>query len=424
MKPSLPKKADRIDWSGQLSDAYRSQRRSRSEQERSQGALPVQKPNLLRHVFVVLALTLLVGFYFWASRSELESIVRGTGKVIPDSANQIIQSLEGGILSELYVSEGDSVAKGDLLAQIHDAQAAAVHERNLVARDTLLGRISRLEAEATGSQEIRFPTDFEKARPEIAVRERKIFEARKTHLQLQLHFSRNRFQKEREKMDLLAPSFSSGALPPSEKLTLEAKLIELQEVAETIEPTFRREAYEAIDEANSRLVTLLAEMQADEDRVTRTAVLSPINGTVNTLHIETTGRVVHGGEPIMELVPTGDSLLIEARIRPSDIAFLHQGQPVNINFTAYDFSIYGGLRGGIETIGVDTVVDAEKKETYYPIKIRTEKSSLGIDPKTGEELGLVPGMVAEVNIVVGKRSVLDYLLKPINRARMHALRER
>ena len=375
---------------------------------------------LLLWVVVLVFVSLAV----WAHACELEAIVDGTGQVIPDSSKQVVQSLEGGIISEILVDEGDEVEKGDVLLRLNDTQFASAHRRNEELEYAIMARLTRLRAEARRKAELEFSPELKEKRPELVEFERELFQSRKRDYETRVELNRKRLEKEREKYELLRPSFDKGALPKADRLDLEAKILDLEEKLETTRTGFVREAMERYDEERERLITLLAEMEADRDRMIRTTMESPIDGVVNEIQIDTAGRVVKGGEPIMEIVPRNDTLLVEARIRPADIGFLHEGQEAKVYFTAYDFSIYGSLKGEIETIGADTVTDEKKEDTFYPIKVRTYRSDLGTDLKTGERLELVPGMVAEISVITGKRTVMDYLLKPINRARTHALRER
>ena len=367
--------------------------------------------------------SLLVGFFFWARQAEIDSMVRGSGKAIPNSSNQVIQSLEGGIVEELSVREGDLIKEGQVLLRLQDEQFSAIHEANMEARDAIEARMIRLKSEAEGVSKLSFPPDLSKRQPNLVETESKLFKSRIADQKTRIKFSSDRLNKEKEKYDVLKGAFERGSLPKVDQIELEAKIVDLEEKLETIKTAFVRQAWEEYDDERDKLATLLAEMKGAADKVKRTEITSPIDGVVNKIHIQTSGRVISPGEPIMEIVPEGDSLLIEAKIRPADIAFLHKDQSVLVNFTAYDFSIYGGLKGKIETIGVDTIYDEQSRETFYPVKVRTLEDNLGRDKKTGELLELVPGMVAEVSIITGKKTVLEYILKPINRAKAHALRE-
>lgn len=400
-----------------LAQAVESKGRDEHELKAQDG----QPFNLRLWCFVILLLAMSGGAIFWASRAEVETVVRGPGQVIPGSSKQIVQSLEGGIIKAIPVVEGQKVTAGDVILELDDKRYTAFHEGNVATRNALLARLARLRAEIDGDEVINFPVEI--TDPSVKKAEEDLFNGRRTDHLTKLSFKKRLHAKEIERFSASQAAFRSGALPKTERIAREAQILELEEEVRTLETSFRREALENYDTARERLATLLQTMKADEDRMNRTVIYSPISGVVNNILISTIGRVVGSGEAIMEIIPEDDSLIIEAKIKPSDIAFLFNGQKVKVNFTAFDFSIYGGLDGSVQTIGVDTVIDEVKGEPYYPVKIKTEANSLGKDPKTGKDLDLVPGMIADVNILTGKRTVLNYLLKPINKAAQQALKE-
>jgi adhesin transport system membrane fusion protein len=247
---------------------------------------------------------------------------------------------------------------------------------------------------------------------------------------------------QRQEINMSEPLVAQGAVSPVEVLRLKRAEVEtrgqldattlaipraesaIKEVQRKIDETrgkFRSEALTQLNEARTDLNKASATGKALEDRVSRTLVTSPVRGIVNKLLVNTIGGVIQPGSDMVEIVPLDDTLLVEAKIRPQDIAFLHPGQEAIVKFTAYDYTIYGGLKAKLEQIGADTITDEDKKTTYYIIKVRTERSHLGTDEKP---LLIIPGMVASVDIITGKKSVLSYLLKPIIRARAEALHER
>lgn len=407
----------------ELEQAYQSQKKNRHRKRPAPQVRGMREGKWKGWSLMWLLAALLIGFIIWAEQAEIDSMVRASGKVIPSSSNQVVQSLEGGIVESIAVKEGGYVNSGDMLLRIQNKQFTSELEVNVASRDAIEARMVRLNGEAKGLEYLNFPDWLSKYQPELVKMERELFQSRMKDQKTKVDYSWRRLQKEKEKLWLLSPKFDRGTLPKVDKIDIEAKIVDLEEKMETIKTSFVRQALEQYDEEREKLSTIQAAMKGDEDKVKRTEIFSPINGTINTIHIKTAGRVISPGEPIMEIVPVGDSLIIEAKVRPADIGFLHKDQVAIVNFTAYDFAIYGGLEGKIETIGVDTIYDEETKETYYPVKIRTLKNNLGKDKKTGETLELVPGMISEVSVITGKRTVLDYILKPINRARQHALRE-
>lgn len=376
-------------------------------------------------------------FIWWASWAEIDEVTRGIGKVIPSKSVQIIQSLEGGILERLCVEEGQIVEKGQELAQIRDAIFASNYQENLSRQQLLEARLARLKAESSYLDEIVFSKSV---RPELAAMERSVFEKRRGDLLTTETSLKNRLRLAQAEELLLRIGTTSKAVSPIEHLRSQKEMTQLEGDLKTLRSNFERLAMEQYDKDQTELETLSHAIKRDKDRLDRTVMRSPVRGIVNKIHINTVGRVVASGADIMSVVPTEDTLLIEANIKPSDIAFIHPGETATVKFTAYDFSIYGGLSGKVERIGVDTIADdptrpgrsmvAPTSSTasaqaggYYPIIVQTEKKSLGKN-HDGKELAIIPGMVAEVDILTGKRSILDYLLKPVNRMRERALRER
>jgi adhesin transport system membrane fusion protein len=247
---------------------------------------------------------------------------------------------------------------------------------------------------------------------------------------------------QRQEINMSEPLVAQGAVSPVEVLRLKRAEVEtrgqldattlaipraesaIKEVQRKIDETrgkFRSEALTQLNEARTELNKAQATGKALEDRVSRTLVTSPVRGIVKQLLVNTIGGVIQPGSDMVEIVPLDDTLLVEAKIRPQDIAFLHPGQEAVVKFTAYDYTIYGGLKAKLEKIGADTITDEDKKTTYYMITLRTERSHLGTDEKP---LLIIPGMVASVDIITGKKTILSYLLKPIIKARAEALHER
>lgn len=372
-------------------------------------------------VIWLLCLTLATAIW-WASWAEIDTVVRGQGKVIPDSSTQVIQSLEGGILAELFVKEGEQVALGQSLARFHDRQFLAKLRENQATRDQLQVRVVRLLAEGNGSSALTYPSELQKSQPDLVSAEQSLFQARRSDQQAQRSVLTEKLRLSEKSYQALEQGLREGAIPLLDRFAMESEMEQLRGQLQVLDTNFRRAALELLDQERERLAALEHVITADEDRLERSLIRSPLDGVVNAIFIDTADRVVASGEAIMELVPIGDSLLIEARIRPEDIAFLRSGLKALVRFTAFDFAIYGGLEGDVETIGANTVAGAEKEE-FYPIKVRTRRNTLGQDRRTGKNLELIPGMVAEVDIMVGKKTVADYLLKPVYRAKEKAMRE-
>ncbi|MBI4695617.1 MAG: HlyD family type I secretion periplasmic adaptor subunit [Gammaproteobacteria bacterium] len=356
--------------------------------------------------------------WLWADHKAIDEVTRGQGKIIPSSREQVVQSLEGGVLSELLVHEGDHVEAGQVLLRIDDTRSGASLEEGRVKAETLRGAIARLNAEANGS-EPRFDADLA---PETVETERKLFASRMTALNEQTGALGRNLQLAEQELTMTEPLVKQGAVSEVEVLRLRRQVIELRGTIQDKRNAFRAEARGELAAKEAELAGLKQVITARADQVKRTIVTAPMRGTVKNVRVTTVGGVIRPGEEIMQIVPLEDQLLVEARIRPSDVAFLHPGQPATVKITAYDYSIYGGLQGTLELISADTIADEKNpQETYYRIFVRTAESDL--QGKDGP-LPIIPGMVASVEVLTGKKTVLEYILKPVLKVRHNALRER
>ena len=411
---------------------------------------------------MVIALAGLVfAFIAWAAFAVIEEVTRGEGRIIPASKIQIVQNLEGGIIEELNVREGDRVAAGDVLLRIDPTQADSSHGE---ARQRIFGLralIARLTAEIE-SKDLNFKSDVIGAVANLVEREREHFRERRRELNAALAIlasqatQRAQEVKElraktkrlsqaadltREELAILRPLAAKRAVSRSKLLEAERKLndtvgeleaaelalprieAQLQEVSQRREEkqaAFRADALGQLTRARVELAALQQSSKGRADTLARTTVRAPVNGIVKTVSVTTIGQVIKPGSDLVEIVPINDTLLVEARVRPSDIAFLRPGQPALVKLTAYDFSLYGGLDGQLEQIGADSITN-EKGETYYLIRVRTTTNKL---THGGADLPIIPGMVVQVDIKTGSKTVLTYLTKPLTRMRNEALRER
>ncbi|CAI3786474.1 Type I secretion system membrane fusion protein PrsE [Pseudomonas sp. MM227] len=398
----------------------------------------------------------------WAHFAVIDEVTKGDGKAIPSSRIQKIQNLEGGIVAQIYVKEGQIVEAGAPLIRLDDTRFASNVGETEADRVAMELRVERLSAEVE-NRPLNITAQARKSVPNQAANEESLYMSRRQQLadeigglqqqlvqrQQELREFSSKAEQYRSSLNLLRqeismsePLVARGAISPVEVLRLRRSEVETRgmldgttlavpraqaaigEVQRKIDETrgkFRSEALTQLNEARTDLAKTQATAKGLEDRVSRTMVTSPVRGIVKQVLVNTVGGVIQPGSDMAEIVPLDDSLLVEARIRPQDIAFLHPGQKAMIKFTAYDYTIYGGLEGTLEQIGADTVQDEEKKNTFYLIKLRTNKSHLGSDEKP---LLIIPGMVASVDIITGKKSVLSYLLKPIIKSRAEALHER
>jgi adhesin transport system membrane fusion protein len=424
------------------------------------GAILEDSPWFTRITVWVVGLCLIVAL-IWAHFAVLEEVTTGEGKAIPASKIQVIQNLEGGIVSEIFVREGQIVEKGAVLLRLDDTRYLSNRGEAEADRLALVARVERLTAEAEG-RPINMPEEILRLASQLAEDELAVYQSRQNRLQSEqrtlgqqllqktqeLAEFRAKAQQYRSSMGLLQqelnmsqPLVAAGAISQVEILRLRRSLVEVRgslnatnlaipraesAMAETkskieeSELSFRSDAFKELNEIRTELQKITVSSVAIDDRVTRTTVVSPVRGVINQLKVNTIGGVVQPGSDMLEIVPLDDSLLIEAKVRPKDVAFLHPGQKAMVKFTAYDYTIYGGLKANLELISADTITD-EEGNSFYLIQVRTDKSHLG-SPE--HPLLIIPGMVATVDIITGEKSVLDYLLKPVLKARSEALRER
>jgi adhesin transport system membrane fusion protein len=414
---------------------------------------------------VRLTIWVLIAFFvflvLWANFAVIDEVTKGDGKAIPSSKLQKIQNLEGGIVAQLFVHEGQIVEIGDPLLRLDATRFNSNVGETEADRLAMMMRVERLSAEVD-DRPLNITDDVRKAAPSQASNEKSLYDSRRQQLhdevgglqeqliqkQQELREFGSKQSQYKHSLDLLRqeigmsePLVAQGAVSPVEVLRLKRSEVEvrgqmdattlaipraesaIKEVARKIDETrgkFRSEALTQLNEARTDLSKAQATGKALEDRVSRTLVTSPVRGIVKQLFVNTIGGVIQPGSDLVEIVPLDDTLLVEAKIRPQDIAFLHPGQEAMVKFTAYDFTIYGGLKAKLERIGADTITD-DDGNTFYVIQLRTDRSHLGTDE---HPLLIIPGMVASVDIITGKKTILSYLLKPILRARAEAMHER
>ncbi|MHB2092639.1 HlyD family type I secretion periplasmic adaptor subunit [Pantoea dispersa] len=360
----------------------------------------------------------------WANYARVEEITKGDGKVISRSREQVIQSLEGGILAEMNVREGTVVNRGDVLLKIDPTRAQSSYREALSKVIGLKGSIARLRAEAY-AQPLMFDEQVQ-SDPAVVAQETKAYESRKRALNDSINSLQRSYALSMREIRLAEPLAAKGLLSEVELLRMQRQANDIQ--AQIVE---RRNRYQS--DANTELARLELELsQVSEnligraDVVERTTITAPVRGTVKNVRVNTIGGVIQPGEHILEIVPLEEQLLVEGKIRPSDVAFLRPGLPAKVKITAYDFAIYGGLDGHVEYISPDTLKDDQKAasgrpdDTYYRVLILTDKSTLHAGNK---DLPIIPGMVATVEIRTGEKTILDYLLKPVLKAK-EAFRER
>ncbi|APF03161.1 TPA: HlyD family type I secretion periplasmic adaptor subunit [Legionella pneumophila] len=370
---------------------------------------------IFTHIILWASLLFFIAAIIWANYAILDEVTTGQGKVIPSSEVQVIQNLEGGIIQNIFVKEGQIVKKDQILMQIDNTRFMSSYAEAEKKIDALEIEIIRLNAEISNTKPV-FPEKLTKTYPHLVQDQLSLYESRMRELN-QLEKSLELAQKE---LNLTRPLLKGGSVSEVEVIRLERTVSEIKGSIEK----FKSEELDRLNKARTELFALIEANKADKDRLTRTTVRSPVYGIVKQIKTKTIGGVVQPGNDLLEIVPLDDTLLIEAKIRPSDIGFIHPGQKAMVKITAYDFSIYGGLEGIVEHISADTIIDEQtdkKEESYYIVKVRTEKNYLGTEKNP---LPIIPGMQATVDILTGQKSVLQYLLKPIIKAKQSALRER
>ncbi|MFK5969852.1 MAG: HlyD family type I secretion periplasmic adaptor subunit [Candidatus Marithrix sp.] len=403
-------------------------------------------------IFTITAIT-------WANYAMLDEVTRGLGKIIPSQQIQVIQNLEGGIVAEILVKEGEVVEQGQVLLRIDDTRFAVSVRENQVTSVTMKAKIVRLTAESKGKL---FKLSRKLSKQEVYINEQDLAKLRQQKLQANIDIliqQKNQKQYEikelkakqqqlqhsydlaQQELNIVKPLVKKGIISEVDLLRLQREISDLKvkfdgiklriprtkaEIVEAdhkiteIKVTFRTNALTELNDIKAELLFISESKLTLEDRVTRTAVRSPVKGAVKQIKINTIGGIVQPGMDLMEIVPLEDYLLIEAQIRPSDIAFLHPGQTAMIKFTAYDFSIFGGLQATLQHISADSIAN-KQEEAFFLIRLRTTKNYLGTEIKP---LPIIAGMTVEVNILTGKKSLLSYLLKPIKKAQQQALQER
>lgn len=410
---------------------------------------------------VQVALLVVLLLVLWASFAYVDEVTRGDGKVIPSRQLQVVQSLDGGVVSQILVAEGQVVEAGQLLLKIDETRATSGVRESAAQSFALRARQARLRALAEGSAfvppEMRNGSDPEQKR--ILVEERLLYETRVSELHTMVSINEQQLQQRQQELSEMRarktaaerslelsqqelaktkPLLASGAVSEVDILRLErevsrsrgdseqavaqiarvqAAIGEAQRKKQETEITFRNDARKEMADVMGKLNALNEGAVALTDKVDKSQVKSPVRGRVQRLLANTVGGVVQPGKDIVEIVPLDDNLVLEAKVQPKDIAFIHPGQDATVKFTAYDFSIYGGLDAKVENISPDTVAD-ERGNAFYLVRVRTSQASFS------EKMPVIPGMTAEVDVLTGRKTVMSYLLKPVLKAKAYALRER
>lgn len=412
----------------------------------------------LTAVFCVVAL-------LWASWAEIDEISRAEGKVIPSGKTQIIQSADAGVVTEILVRAGEHVSAGQQLVRLDDttttSSAGEVEARVLALR----AQVARLEREGDGEPVSAYvcPAEVASDAPEICANEvqlmtmraagldqgRQVLAQRVEQRQRELNEAQSNHARLKrgadlanERLGLIKPLADKGLVAQTEYLAVQTEVSDLQGQLEAMVETiarleaalseaqlqvaqaglqFRQDVLAEMTLRKAELASSSQQLRGAADRVSRTDIRSPVDGVVNSVDVTTIGAVVAAGTRLLDIVPVSDKLVVEARLKPADVAFVVPGQKARIKATAYDFSIYGGIEGTVTNVSADSIVDPELRETYYLVQIESPTTTI---THNGKELPVLPGMITSVDILTGKKSVLSYLLKPINKAKQEALSER
>ncbi len=401
------------------------------------------------------------GLLAWANFALIDEIARGDGDIIPSGENQMIQNLEGGIVEEIVVVEGQNIEKGQILLKIDNQKSRSSFSTNTIKADALEAKVSRLKAESSG-EKFKVTKELKKKIPVIVENESSLYHTNMNKLASKLNALNEQLNQKKSALEeaktheehiaeslnmitkevrMTQPMVVRGVSSKRDflKLQREANEIEdeysaikksiprlksaIKEVRSNINETTllaRSESKVKLNEAVSELKALRAGSAALQDQVTRTIVRSPMKGIVQEIFVHTVGGVIQPGADIMEIVPSDQTLLVEVKIKPSDIAFIYFGQKAIVKFSAYDFAIFGGLIGKVVLISADTITD-QKDNVFYTVRIKTNKNYLGEESK---QLKIIPGMTVSVDIITGQKSVLDYILKPILKTKQYTFTER
>lgn len=380
-----------------------------------------KEPKLPRSTLVVWMIGIgLLSLLIWAWLFNLEEVSTGTGKVIPSSKEQIIQSLEGGILTKLDVNEGDVVEKGQVLAQLDPTRLASNVGESKSLLISAQATAARLRAEVNGTP-LSFPEEVQK-NPKLVQEETALYLSRRANLDQSIEGYEQASKLVRQELAMTEPLVAKGAASEVEVLRLKREANDLNNKINDTRNQYYVKAREELSKANTDIQTQQQVVNGRNDSLSRAVFKAPVRGVVKEIDVTTVGGVIPQNGKLMTIVPLEDKLLIEARISPRDIAFIHPGQEALVKITAYDYSIYGGLNGKVTVISPDTIRDEVKQDQfYYRVYIRTDSDRLY--NKAGKTFSITPGMVATVDIRTGQKTIMDYLLKPFNKAK-EALRER
>lgn len=368
----------------------------------------------LSHLILWFSFAFIIIFFIWAYFAKIDEVTHADGKVIPSQRVQVVQNLEGGIVNKINVNEGQIVEKDQVLMVLDDIKFSSDFKENKLKELALQVKIARLNAQLANTPFVP-SAEVSATIPELVKSEKALYDSR----QREMKMMEENLRLTQKEINMTRPLIKKGAVSEVDVLRLEQQLSDTRGKIANAKST-------DLDNLNSRKAELAGLKESNhtlKDRLERTTIHSPVNGIVKQLYVNTVGGVIKPGMDLMEIVPLDDTLLISAKVRPKDIGFINISQKAMVKVTAYDFSIYGGLEGTVEHIGADTKVDETnpRDSSYYEIWVRTNQKFL---EKDGRKLRIIPGMTTTVDILTGQKTVFDYIMKPILKAKQVALRER
>ena len=386
------------------------------------GNLRIGRPSVVSFLLLNAILITIGILVVWSAFSYVDEVTHAEGRIIPSSRMQIVQNMEGGIVRSINVKQGDVVEKDDVVLQMESVQYSSELDSKKQQVMSLMAKQARLQAEVN-DQSLQFTKEFSAMASQYVQTEMSEFESRRRRLNADVNLLESQLNSGQQELEIVKKMTERGLEPQIELVRTQARVDELRNKIESMKRQFKSESATELSRVVLELNPLRQTLPAYADKLNRTQVKAPLKGVVNRVMVNTVGGVIKPGEPIVEIVPFDDTLVVEAQIRPQDIGFIHLGQSANVKITAYDYSIFGSLKGQITNISPDSVSKEERGQVMYYYVARIETSAKVIQ-SLEKNLPIIPGMQAQVDIITGNKSVLSYLLKPLIGVKENAFRER
>ena len=386
------------------------------------GNLRIGRPSVVSFLLLNAILITIGILVVWSAFSYVDEVTHAEGRIIPSSRMQIVQNMEGGIVRSINVKQGDVVEKDDVVLQMESVQYSSELDSKKQQVMSLMAKQARLQAEVN-DQSLQFTKEFSAMASQYVQTEMSEFDSRRRRLNADVNLLESQLNSGQQELEIVKKMTERGLEPQIELVRTQARVDELRNKIESMKRQFKSESATELSRVVLELNPLRQTLPAFADKLNRTQVKAPLKGVVNRVMVNTVGGVIKPGEPIVEIVPFDDTLVVEAQIRPQDIGFIHLGQSANVKITAYDYSIFGSLKGKITNISPDSVSKEERGQVMYYYVARIETSAKVIQ-SLEKNLPIIPGMQAQVDIITGNKSVLSYLLKPLIGVKENAFRER